>query len=96
MTINYLGNNKYQFLDRNGEEIHENDIVRMNGRNMRVFLTDQDALGTDATNPVWLASRRAEEGEMGIYPFDEYDDPVIVCKGSEYTSFDPVTGNITK
>ena len=96
MTINYIGNGKYQYLDMNGVELHENDIVFIYKKNMRVFLTDAKTLGTDATNPAWIRNGRAFEGENGIYPFEESDDPVLVCRAGEYSSFDCLTGEFVK
>lgn len=95
MKIEY-SNGEYKYYDMNGVELHENDIVFVNGKNMRVFLTDQNRLGTDATNPAWIRSGRACEGENGIYPFHWDDDPVLVCAAGDYRSFDCLTGQIIK
>ena len=42
---------KRTYLDDNGVEIHEGDIVLYNGNEERVYLTEDNKLGTDATNP---------------------------------------------
>lgn len=50
-----------------------------------LYRTENGTLGTDATNPSWIASGRAVPCEYGIYPledalvyawemYDEYDD----------------------
>ena len=95
MRIDYT-NGTYKYYDMNGVELHEDDIVFVNGKNMRVFLTDQDQLGTDATNPAWIKSGRAVEGENGIYPFEASDNPVLVCAAGAYYFFDCITGEIAK
>ena len=95
MKINYE-KGKYTYYDMNGVELHEDDIVFVNGKNMRVFLTDQDRLGTDATNPAWLRSGRAVEGENGIYPFQWHDEPVLVAPAGTYHSWDCIAGTFVK
>lgn len=35
---------------------------------MKVYLTTEGELGTDATNPSWIKSGRAVPCEYGIYP----------------------------
>lgn len=77
MTIEYTAKETI-YRDMNGDEIHEGDVVFMNGRNRKVYLTDQNELGIDATNPVWIGSGKACECEYGVYPFTEEDEPVLV------------------
>ncbi len=67
-----------KYFDKNGEEIKENDYVWMLGRKMKVYLTDQNYLGTDATNPKWIEDGRACATQFGIYPFNEDDEPVLI------------------
>ena len=66
----------YRYFDRNGVELHEGDIIRLsdidNG-DSELYLTEFNQLGTDATNPVWIANGRAVPCEYGIYPL-EYSD----------------------
>ena len=76
MKIEYA-DGKWLYYDMNDEPIHENDVVIMNGRKEKVYLTDEDELGTDATNPIWLEKGRAVPCEFGIYPFNRYDEPVL-------------------
>lgn len=78
MTIKYTMNDGNHYYDMNGAEIHDGDTVAMNGRNWKVFATEEGYLGVDSTNPKWIESGRAAEGEYGIYPFSEGDEPVIV------------------
>ena len=70
--------NPVRYFDTNGKEIHEGDIVFMNGRSREVYLTEEGCLGTDATNPSWIETGKAVPCEFGVYPFDEQDNPVIV------------------
>lgn len=58
-----------RYFDRNGNELHDGDIVEYaNGRTEVLYLTVMGELGTDATNPEWIRTGRAEPGENGIYP----------------------------
>lgn len=77
MTIEYA-TTKTIYKDMNGREIHEGDVVYMDGRNRKVYATEDGYLGTDATNPVWIESGKAVECEYGIYQFTEYDEPILV------------------
>ena len=80
MRIEYskTSNEPNRYFDMNGEEIKENDYVWMMDRKMKVYLTDQNCLGTDATNPKWIEIGRAVETEYGIYPFNEADEPYLI------------------
>ena len=61
----------HQYFDKNGKEITEGCRVKFeDGTIKEVYLTEDGFLGTDATNPSWVASGRAEPCEYGIYPFD--------------------------
>ena len=73
-------NGVYKYFDMNGNEIHEGDFVLMNGEVQEVYLTDENELGTDATNPHWIKIGRAVPCEFGIYPFDTADEPVLAQK----------------
>lgn len=71
-----------RYFDKNGTEITEGSVVRFeNGRKEKIYKTVNDELGTDATNPAWIASGRAIECEYGIYPLTGAEtNEVIVCK----------------
>lgn len=67
-------NGKHRYFDKHGREITEGCIIRYtDGRTREVYRTNQDELGTDATNPKWIESVRAVSCEFGIYPL-EYDE----------------------
>ena len=67
-------NGKPSYFDKHGMEITEGCIIRYaDGRTREVHRTNQDELGTDATNPKWIESGRAVPCEFGIYPL-EYDE----------------------
>lgn len=66
------------YYDIHGKRISAGMLVYMDGRAQRVYETASNELGTDATNPTWLASGFACECEWGIYPFDEVDEPEII------------------
>lgn len=67
-------NGKLHYFDKNSIEIHEGDTVRFpNGKLEKIYLTEDDQLGTDATNPAWIKNGRACECEYGIYPLDLID-----------------------
>ena len=67
-----------RYFDAEGSELHDGDTVHMDGREQPVYLTEGGYLGTDATNPVWVASGRAAPCEYGVYPFCEADEPTLV------------------
>ena len=60
------------YYDKNGVEITDGCTIRYeSGVTKKVYLTEQGYLGTDATNPTWIATGRACECEFGIYPLTE-------------------------
>ena len=67
-------NGVHRYFDRNGHEIMPNDEIRYaDGTVKKVYLTERGELGTDATNPAWIASGRAVPCEFGIYPLNWED-----------------------
>ena len=75
---------KFRYFDNNGTELHDGDIVSIGGgKAQKLYLTDQGALGTDATNPVWIEYGRADECECGIYPLESSDMLDIVKIGGQ-------------
>ena len=77
MRIKY-GKEKNRYFDVDNHEIFEGDIVWMDGREQKVYLSEDGYLGTDATNPYWIKWGRAVECQYGIYPFDEKDEPKVI------------------
>ena len=76
-------NGKKRYFDRNGTEIVDGCHIKyQNGQVKKVYLTEEDELGTDATNPVWIARGKAEPCEYGIYPLtrDETDEVEVVAE----------------
>ena len=69
---------EHTYYDMNGVEIRKGDTVLMDGKEWDVLLCDDGCLGVDATNPVWVRTGRAFQGEYGVYPFEESDKPIIV------------------
>ncbi|MBO5918732.1 MAG: hypothetical protein J6Q14_08210 [Oscillospiraceae bacterium] len=67
-----------RYFDIHGQELHDGDTVLMNGREQKVYLTEDGCLGTDATNPAWVASGRAAPCEYGVYPFYRADEPKLL------------------
>ena len=62
------------YYDKNGTEIHDGDTIKWdNGKVEKVYLTEENELGTDATNPTWIARGKAVPCEFGIYPFNKAD-----------------------
>lgn len=57
---------RYQYYDRNGYEITEGMYILIDGAYRLIYATE-DGLGTDATNPSWLKSGKAEPCQYGIY-----------------------------
>lgn len=79
MIKRIVGRNLY--YDKNGVEISAGSFIRYNDGSVRkVYLTDKDELGTDATNPKWIESGKAVPCEYGIYPLtlSETDEVEVV------------------
>ena len=67
MIKRIVGKNIY--YDKNGVEITDGSCIKYNDGTIRtVYLTNENELGTDATNPKWIESGRAAPCEYGIYP----------------------------
>lgn len=63
-----------RYYDKNGVEIHDGDNIKWdNGKVEKVYLTEENELGTDATNPTWIEKGKACPCEFGIYPFTKAD-----------------------
>ena len=72
-------NGVYTYFDREGNELHDGDtIMWADGRMEKLYATVEGRLGTDATNPSWLASGRAVECQYGVYPLIWSDVQEIV------------------
>ena len=72
-------NDIYTYFDRDGNELHDGDtIMWADGRTEKLYATVEGRLGTDATNPSWLASGRAVECQYGVYPLTWSDVQEIV------------------
>lgn len=57
----------YSYFDKNGTELKEGDtIMYASGRKEKLYRTTHGCLETDATNPSWIASGRADPCEYGI------------------------------
>ena len=69
-----------KYYDIQGTEIHDGDIVIMDGKRKKVYATENGYLGTDSTNPAWIEKGWATECQYGIYPFDESDEPILIEK----------------
>ena len=68
--IKYEGN-KVRYFDKNGKEITDGCKIKYaNGIIKKVYLTENELLGTDATNPKWIEWGRAVPCEYGIYPLE--------------------------
>lgn len=64
----------YRYFDSNWKEIHAGDTIKHpSGETQKVYRTTQGLLGTDATNPKWIESGRANPCEYGIYPLCHED-----------------------
>ena len=59
----------FNYVGRHGVPIKEGNIILEGNTVEKVYLTTENELGTDATNPVWLENGRACPCEYGIYPF---------------------------
>lgn len=76
-------NGKRKYFDRNGKEITEGCKIKyLHGdksleRTMMVYRTEEDELGTDATNPAWIDKGWAVPCEFGIYPLTNEETEMV-------------------
>ena len=76
-------NGKHRYFDKNGVEITEGCYIKYchGDKSMerveKVYLTENDELGTDATNPIWIEKGLAVPCEYGIYPLNEKDTEMV-------------------
>lgn len=60
-----------KYYDKNGVEITDGCTIKYpDGKEKKVYLTEDGELGTDATNPKWIECGRAIACEYGIYPLE--------------------------
>lgn len=72
---------RYLYYDKNGSQITAGCQIKYpSGEVKTVYLTSENELGTDATNPEWIRSGRAFECEYGVYPLtlSETNEVVVV------------------
>ena len=76
-------NGQLKYFDRNGKEITEGCKIkyphgdRSLERIEKVYRTENDELGTDATNPKWVEKGWAVPCEYGVYPLNEVDTEMV-------------------
>ena len=72
-----------RYFDKNGEELFEDDyILDGNGNVKKLYRTEKQELGTDATNPIRIERGLNVPCEAGIYPL-EFEEMAIVEKFKE-------------
>lgn len=77
--VQTINNNKIPYYDSVGNALHDGDIVRYSdGREEKLYTTEDGQLGTDATNKKWIEMGRAVPCEYGIYPLEKCDLEEIV------------------
>jgi hypothetical protein len=78
-----IENGQKRYFDRNGKEIIEGCKIkylhgdRILERVERVYRTEKDELGVDATNPIWIDRGLAVPCEYGIYPLTKEDTEIV-------------------
>ena len=66
-----LEGKELKYYDKHGKEIIEGCTIRYaDGKEKKVYLTENGELGTDATNLSWIESGWAVACEFGIYPLE--------------------------
>lgn len=76
-------NGQKRYFDRNGKEITEGcEIKYLNGdRSLRriekVYKTEENELGVDATNPRWIERGWAVPCQYGIYPLTKEETEMV-------------------
>lgn len=74
-------NGKLRYFDKNGKEITEGCKVQFSDGSIKeIYMTEDESLGTDATNPAWIKMGRAVPCEFGVYPLlrEDTEDCEIV------------------
>ena len=67
-----LEGKELKYYDKHGKEITDGCTIRYaDGKEQKVYLTENGELETDATSPSWIESGRAVPCEFGIYTLDE-------------------------
>lgn len=67
-----------KYYDKHGVEITEGCTIKYaDGKTKIVYLTENNELGTDATNPSWIESGWAVACEFGIYPLENEETEEI-------------------
>ena len=78
-----IENGKKKYFDRNGKEITEGCTIKyLHGdRSLelieRVYRTEKDELGVDATNPIWIERGLAVPCEYGICPLTKEETEMV-------------------
>lgn len=70
-----------KYYDKHGVEITEGCTIKYpDGKEKKIYLTENGELGTDATNPRWIELGKAVACEFGIYPLEveETDEIEVV------------------
>lgn len=76
-------NGKYRYFDKNGVEITDGCTIKYDHadksmiRYEKVYRTENDELGTDATNPVWIEKGWAVPCEYGIFPLEAHETEYV-------------------
>jgi hypothetical protein len=76
-------NGQKRYFDRNGKEITEGcEIKYLHGdktlqRIERVYRTEENELGIDATNPIWIERGLAMPCQHGIYPLTKEETEMV-------------------
>lgn len=69
-----------RYFDKNGVELFEGDYIKdSDGKIRRLYRTENNELGVDATNPVRIEAGIACECEAGIYPL-EFEEMSVIEK----------------
>lgn len=64
----------HEYYDKRGNKLAEGDLIKFDdGRIRKLYLSDDCALGIDATSHHWVFTKRAYPCEYGIYPLDWED-----------------------
>lgn len=78
-----IENGKKRYFDRNGKEITNGCKIKyLHGdkvleRVEKVYSTEENELGIDATNPIWVDRGLAVPCEYGIYPLTEEETEIV-------------------
>ena len=81
--VDFNDDRPWRYFDKDWNELYDGDIIEYpDGKREKLYLTNNNRLGVDATNKKWIETGRAVPCEYGIYPLN-HDDVTYCVKVKE-------------